>query len=478
MAESKITKRREDYSRWYTDVIAAAELADHAPVKGCMIIRPNGYAIWEKMQQALDGMFKETGHQNAYFPLFIPESFLQKEAEHVEGFAPEVAVVTHAGGSKLEEPLVIRPTSETIIWNTYRNWIQSYRDLPLLLNQWCNVVRWEMRTRLFLRTTEFLWQEGHTAHATYEDAEEEALRILAVYRRFSEDYIALPVIEGLKTEAEKFAGAHHTYSIEAMMGDGKALQAGTSHHLGQNFAKAFDVTFQTETGNREHVYATSWGLTTRMIGALMMAHGDDSGIVIPPRLATTQVVIVPIFRKPEERDRVMQAVDHFTSPFKTAGIGFKIDAREQYSPGWKFNDWEKRGVPLRIEVGPKDLEKNQVVLARRDNGQKSPASQEGLAQTVLNTLETIQKSLFERAREFREKHSYRIDDYSKFNEILDGEGGFLWSHWCGSGECEERVKDETKATIRNIPVNAEREEGKCIKCGVRSERRVIFARAY
>ena len=478
MAESKITKRREDYSRWYTDVIAAAELADYAPVKGCMIIRPNGYAIWEKMQQALDGMFKETGHQNAYFPLFIPESFLQKEAEHVEGFAPEVAVVTHAGGSKLEEPLVIRPTSETIIWNTYRNWIQSYRDLPLLLNQWCNVVRWEMRTRLFLRTTEFLWQEGHTAHATYEDAEEEALRILGIYRRFSEDYIALPVIEGLKTEAEKFAGAHHTYSIEAMMGDGKALQAGTSHHLGQNFAKAFDVTFQTETGNREHVYATSWGLTTRMIGALIMAHGDDSGIVIPPRLATTQVVIVPIFRKPEERDRVMQAVDHFTSPFKTAGIGFKIDAREQYSPGWKFNDWEKRGVPLRIEVGPKDLEKNQVILARRDNGQKSPASQEGLAQTVLNTLETIQKSLFERAREFREKHSYRIDDYSKFNEILDGEGGFLWSHWCGSGECEERVKDETKATIRNIPMNAEREEGKCIKCGARSERRVIFARAY
>ena len=478
MAEFKITKRSEDYSRWYTDVIAAAELADYAPVKGCMIIRPNGYAIWEKMQQALDGMFKETGHQNAYFPLFIPQSFLQKEAEHVEGFAPEVAVVTHAGGSKLEEPLVIRPTSETIIWNTYRNWIQSYRDLPLLLNQWCNVVRWEMRTRLFLRTTEFLWQEGHTAHATYEDAEEEALRILGIYRRFSEDYIALPVIEGLKTEAEKFAGAHHTYSIEAMMGDGKALQAGTSHHLGQNFAKAFDVTFQTETGNREHVYATSWGLTTRMIGALIMAHGDDSGIVIPPRLATTQVVIVPIFRKPEERDRVMQAVDHFTSPFKTAGIGFKIDAREQYSPGWKFNDWEKRGVPLRIEVGPKDLEKNQVVLARRDNGQKSPASQEGLAQTVLNTLETIQKSLFERAREFREKHSYRIDDYSKFNEILDGEGGFLWSHWCGSGECEERVKDETKATIRNIPMNAEREEGKCIKCGARSERRVIFARAY
>src|SRR5213080_504374 len=479
MAESPITPRGKDFAAWYQDVVLQGDMAEPAEiVKGCMVIKPNGYAVWEILQKELDGRFKATGHQNAYFPMLIPESFLKKEAEHVEGFAPEVAVVTHAGGQKLEEPLVIRPTSETIIWNTYKNWIQSYRDLPLLLNQWCNVVRWEMRTRLFLRTTEFLWQEGHTAHATYEDAEEEVLRILGVYRRFSEDYIALPVIEGLKTEAEKFAGAHHTYSIEAMMGDGKALQAGTTHHLGQNFAKAFDVTFQTETGNREHVYATSWGLTTRMIGALIMAHGDDSGIVIPPRLATTQVVIVPIFRKPEERDRVMQAVDHFTSPFKTAGIGFKVDAREQYSPGWKFNDWEKRGVPLRIEVGPKDLETNQVVLARRDNGEKSPGSQEGLAQTVLNTLETIQKSLFERARDFREKHSYRIDDYSKFNEILDGDGGFLWSHWCGSRECEERVKDETKATIRNIPMHSEAEEGKCIKCGARSERRVIFARAY
>ncbi len=478
MAEAKITKRSEDYSRWYTDVIAAAELADYAPVKGCMIIRPNGYAIWEKMQQALDGMFKETGHQNAYFPLFIPESFLQKEAEHVEGFAPEVAVVTHAGGSKLEEPLIIRPTSETIIWNTYRNWIQSYRDLPLLINQWCNVVRWEMRTRLFLRTTEFLWQEGHTAHATYEDAEEEALRMLGVYRRFAEEYIAVPVIEGIKTDSEKFAGAHHTYSIEALMGDGKALQAGTSHHLAQNFAKAFDVTFQTETGRREYVYATSWGLTTRMIGALIMTHGDDNGIVIPPKLATIQVVVVPIFRKPEERERVMQAVDKFTAGFKAAGIGFKVDARDQYSPGYKFNDWEKHGVPLRIEVGPKDLDKNQVVLARRDNGQKTPASQDGLDRTVREMLETIQKSLFDRAVEFREKHSYRIDDYSKFNEILDGEGGFLWSHWCGSGECEERIKDETKATIRNIPNESKPEEGKCIKCGTPSRRRVIFARAY
>jgi prolyl-tRNA synthetase len=477
MAEAKITTRSEDYSRWYTDVIAAAELADYAPVKGCMIIRPNGYAIWEKMQQALDGMFKETGHQNAYFPLFIPESFLKKEAEHVEGFAPEVALVTHGGGAKLEEPLVVRPTSETIIWNSFRNWIQSYRDLPLLINQWCNVVRWEMRTRLFLRTTEFLWQEGHTAHATYEDAEEETLRMLGVYRTFAEEYMALPVIEGLKSDKEKFAGAHHTYSIEAMMGDGKALQAGTSHHLGQNFAKAFDVMFQTEKGTREHVYATSWGLSTRMIGALIMAHGDDNGIVIPPKLAAIQVAVVPIFRKPEERERVMPAVDKFAAAFKAAGIGFKIDDREQHSPGWKFNEWEKRGVPLRIEVGPKDLDKNQVILARRDTREKTPVSLDGLDRTVLEMLAIIQKSLYDRALAFREKHTYQVDDYAKFGELLDG-GGFLWSHWCGSGECEEQVKDETKATIRNIPRDSRAEEGKCIKCGARYERRVIFARAY
>jgi len=477
MAEAKITTRSEDFSRWYTDVIAAAELADYAPVKGCMIIRPNGYAIWEKMQQALDSMFKETGHQNAYFPLFIPESFLKKEAEHVEGFAPEVALVTHGGGAKLEEPLVVRPTSETIIWNSFRNWIQSYRDLPLLINQWCNVVRWEMRTRLFLRTTEFLWQEGHTAHATYEDAEEETLRMLGVYRTFAEEYMALPVIEGLKSDKEKFAGAHHTYSIEAMMGDGKALQAGTSHHLGQNFAKAFDVMFQTEKGTRDHVYATSWGLSTRMIGALIMAHGDDNGIVIPPKLASIQVAVVPIFRKPEERERVMPAVDKLAAAFKAAGIGFKIDDREQHSPGWKFNEWEKRGVPLRIEIGPKDLDKNQVILARRDTREKTPVSLDGLDRTVLDVLATIQKSLYDRALAFREKHTYQVDDYAKFPEILDG-GGFLWSHWCGSGECEEQVKDETKATIRNIPRESKAEAGKCIKCGAPSERRVIFARAY
>jgi prolyl-tRNA synthetase len=478
MAEVKITRRSEDFSKWYTDVIAAAELADYAPVKGCMIIRPNGYAIWEKMQQALDGMFKETGHQNAYFPLFIPEHFLKKEAQHVEGFAPEVAVVTHAGGEKLEEPLIVRPTSETIIWNTYRNWIQSYRDLPLLINQWANVVRWEMRTRLFLRTTEFLWQEGHTAHATDDEAEEETVRMLGVYRRFAEEFMSLPVIEGRKTEREKFAGAHHTYSIEAMMGDGKALQAGTSHHLGQNFAKAFDVTFQTQQGNLEHVYATSWGLSTRMIGALIMAHGDDNGIVIPPRLATIQVVVVPIARKPEERERVFPAVDKLAAAMKAAGIGVKVDDRDQYSPGWKYNEWEKRGVPLRIEVGPRDLDKNQVMLVRRDNGQKTAASQDDIVQSVRSMLDAVQSGLFQKAMEFRDKHTHQVEDYAKFNQILDGESGFIWSHWCGSDACEERVKNETKATIRCIPKDRPAEKGKCVVCGADSEGRVIFARAY
>jgi len=477
MAEVKITTRADDYSRWYSDVIAAAELAEHAPVKGCMIIRPNGYAIWEKMQQALDRMFKETGHQNAYFPMFIPESFLQKEAKHVEGFAPEVAVVTHGGGAKLEEPLIVRPTSETIIWNTYRNWIQSYRDLPLLLNQWANVVRWELRTKLFLRTTEFLWQEGHTAHATYEDAEEETLRMLNVYKTFAQDFMALPVIEGRKTEREKFAGADHTYSIEAMMGDGKALQAGTSHHLGQNFAKAFDVTFQTKDGTRESVFATSWGMSTRMIGALIMAHGDDNGIVIPPRLAAIQAAIIPIARKPEEKARVMEVANRLASEFKAAGIGCKLDERDQYSPGWKFNDWEKRGVPLRIELGPRDVEKNQVVIARRDTSEKSLVSQDGLAQTVLQLLDTVQKAMFDRAVEFRDRNSHHVDDYGKFNEMLDA-GGFLWSHWCVSDACEEKIKTETKATIRCVPLKREKEAGKCIVCGGASEGRVIFARAY
>lgn len=476
MAEIKITKREDDYARWYTDVIAAAELADHAPVKGCMVIRPNGYAIWEKMQRALDDMFKETGHENAYFPLFIPEGFLQKEAEHVEGFAPEVAVVTHAGGGKLEEPLVIRPTSETIIWNAYRNWIQSYRDLPLLINQWANVVRWEKRTRLFLRTTEFLWQEGHTAHASYDEAEKETRTILEVYRCFVEEHMGLPVLSGLKSESEKFAGAHHTYSIEAMMQDGKALQAGTSHHLDQNFAKAFDVKFQNEKGELEYVYATSWGVSTRLIGALIMAHGDDRGIIIPPRLATTELVIVPIFRKAEQRAAVMERVDQLTADFD--GIGFKVDDREQHSPGWKFNEWERRGVPLRMEIGPKDLEKNQVVLVRRDTREKSVESQEGLRQKVDEVLGAIQSGLYQRALDFREAHTHQVDQYETFNEILDGAGGFLWSHWCGSADCEEKVKADTKATIRCIPSGDDREPGACIACGQDSERRVVFARAY
>src|SRR2546425_7691908 len=376
MAE-KITKRSDDYSQWYLDIVQQAGLAENSAVRGCMVIKPHGYAIWEKMQRALDRMFKDTGHVNAYFPLFIPKSFLAREEEMAEGFAKECAVVTHYRlkavpgkglqidpEAKLDEELIVRPTSETIIWNTYKNWIQSYRDLPLLINQWCNVVRWEMRTRLFLRTAEFLWQEGHTAHATQQEAEKETRSMLGVYQTFAEEWMAMPVLTGRKSEGQKFPGAIYTLCIEAMMQDGKALQAGTSHHLAQNFAKAFDVTFQTETGTREHVYATSWGLSTRMIGALIMAHGDDNGIVIPPRLATTQVVVVPIFRKPEERERVMEAVGKFTLRFKPAGIGFKVDDRDQYSPGWKFNDWEKRGVPLRIEVGPKDLEKNQVVLAR------------------------------------------------------------------------------------------------------------------
>jgi prolyl-tRNA synthetase len=409
--------------------------------------------------------------------MFIPESFLQKEAKHVEGFAPEVAVVTHAGGQKLEEPLVVRPTSETIIWNTYRNWIQSYRDLPLLINQWANVVRWEMRTRLFLRTTEFLWQEGHTAHATYEEAEEETLRMLGVYKTFAQDYMALPVIEGRKTEREKFAGADHTYSIEAMMGDGKALQAGTSHHLGQNFAKAFDVTFQTQQGTREFVYATSWGLSTRMIGALIMAHGDDNGIVIPPKLATIQLAIVPIFRKPEERARVMEAANRIAASCRDAGIGVKVDERDQHSPGWKFNDWEKRGVPLRMELGPKDLDKNQAVLARRDSGEKSFVPQDGLAQAAGAALAAIQSGLFDRALAFREKNTQDADDYGEFNTLLD-EGRFLWAHWCTSDACEEKVKNETKGTIRCIPAHRKTESGKCVVCGSASEGRVIFARAY
>ncbi len=475
MAE-RITPRAEDYSRWYTDVIIQGKLADYSPVKGCMVIRPNGFAIWERMQRVLDDMFKETGHVNAYFPMFIPESFMKKEAEHVEGFAPECAVVTIGGGQELEEPLYVRPTSETIIWSMYKKWIMSYRDLPILYNQWANVVRWEMRTRLFLRTTEFLWQEGHTAHATYEEAEEETRKILEVYRRFAEDYMAMPVITGRKSESEKFAGAKHTYSIEALMQDGKALQAGTSHNLGENFAKAFDVKFQDKDGDQKYVFATSWGVSTRLIGALIMTHGDDNGIIIPPRLAQTQVVIIPIWKE-ANRQQVFEFTDKIYSQLK-ATYSVKLDDREQYKPGYKYAEWEMVGVPLRIEIGPRDVENNQVTLVRRDTREKIPVSVDSLAIRVGEVLEQIQKDLFNRALEFRAANTFRANDYADFKKILEEKGGFIEAHWCGSAECEEKVKDDTKATIRSIPFERETESGKCIICGKESDGRVVFAKAY
>jgi len=472
-----ITPRANDYSRWYNDVIAQAQLAEHAPVKGCMVIRPNGYAIWECIQQTLDRMFKETGHVNAYFPMFIPESFIKKEAQHVEGFSPELAVVTHAGGSKLEEPLVVRPTSETIIWHTYRNWIQSYRDLPLLINQWANVVRWELRTRLFLRTTEFLWQEGHTAHATALEAHEETIRMLNVYATFAEEYMAMPVLMGPKTDSEKFAGAVRTYSIEAMMQDRRALQAGTSHDLGQNFAKAFDVTFQDAEGKREHVWATSWGVSTRLVGALIMCHSDDDGLVLPPRLAPIQCVIVPIWMKDEQKAE-MTAVAEAIRVELSGAASVKVDARDQYKPGWKFAEWELRGVPIRIEVGPRDLAAGQVTLVRRDTKVKETVPREAVRERVPKLLEEIQSALFERARSFREANSHRLDDYELFKSQVDEPGGFYWLPWCGSSACEARVKEDTKATIRCLPFDAPEEKGSCIVCGGASERRAVWAKAY
>ncbi|MBN2000505.1 proline--tRNA ligase [candidate division KSB1 bacterium] len=472
-----ITKRAEDYSRWYLDVVAAAELAEHSPVKGCMVIKPNGYALWEKIQATLDKMFKDTGHVNAYFPLFIPESFLKKEAEHVEGFAPECAVVTHGGGKKLEEPMVIRPTSETIIWSTYKKWIQSYRDLPILINQWANVVRWEMRTRLFLRTTEFLWQEGHTAHATAEEAEQETMQMINVYRRFAEEYLAAPVFVGVKTESEKFAGAVRTYSIEAMMQDGKALQSGTSHNLGQNFAKAFDVTFQDENGKLDYVWATSWGVSTRLIGALIMIHSDDNGLVIPPRLAPLQVVVVPIWRSDEEKQKLLSHVEKITGDWKDR-FSFKVDDRDNYRPGWKFNEWEKRGVPIRIEIGPKDLENDQVVVVRRDTGEKSFIPQGQLVELLPRLLDQIQQDLYDRAKKMREENTFYADDWNSFVKRIDDPGGFYWLHWCGSDACEAQLAEQTKATIRLIPFDGEKESGKCVLCGADSDRRVLVAKSY
>ncbi len=474
MAE-RITPRSKDYSRWYTDVILQAKLADYSPVKGCMVIRPNGYAIWEKIQQTLDRMFKETGHVNAYFPLFIPESFMKKEAEHVEGFAPEAAVVTHGGGQELEEPLYVRPTSETIIWSMYKKWIMSYRDLPILINQWANVVRWEMRTRLFLRTTEFLWQEGHTAHATREEAEEETLRILEIYRKFAEEYMAMPVIVGRKTENEKFAGAVATYSIEAMMQDKKALQAGTSHYLGINFAKAFDVKFQDKDGELKYVHATSWGVSTRLIGALIMTHGDDDGIIIPPRLAPLQVIIVPIWKE-ETRSKVLAYSEAIYKELQQH-YAVRLDDRDQYKPGYKFAEWELQGVPLRVEIGPRDVDSQQVVLARRDTREKIPVSLNEITPRIAELLEAIQQNLFNRALKMREENTFTLDDYAEFKTVLE-KGAFIRAHWCGSGDCELAIKEETKATIRNIPFNEAEESGKCIYCGRPSSRRVIFARAY
>jgi prolyl-tRNA synthetase len=474
----KVTPRSKDYSRWYTDVIQKAELADYSPVKGCMVIRPYGYALWENIQEGLDRRFKATGHVNAYFPLFIPESFIKKEAEHVEGFSPELAVVTHGGGKKLEEPLIVRPTSETIINAMYAKWVRSWRDLPILINQWCNVVRWEMRTRLFLRTTEFLWQEGHTAHATHEEAEEEARRMLDVYADFAENDAAIPVIKGRKSDAERFAGAVRSYTIEAMMGDKRALQAGTSHNLGDNFARAFGTQYLDQNNELRYVHQTSWGVSTRMVGAVIMVHGDDQGLIVPPKLAPYQVVIVPIWHDEGEKAQVLPIVETITGEFGEA-VRCKVDDREEYSPGWKFNDWEMRGVPLRIEVGPKDVAKGQVVLARRDvagREGKSSAPMEGLLGRVQEMLDEIQANLFAQALKFREDNTSEPADYEEFKVAV--ENGFARSYWCGSAECEATIKDKTRASIRCIPFDQDGKKGNCICCGREATDKAIFARAY
>jgi len=484
-----ITSQEKDYSQWYLDVVREAKLAEHSPVRGSMVIRPNGMALWENMRNALDRMFKDTGHENAYFPLFIPKSFLSKEAQHVEGFAKECAVVTHSrlksvdGGvevdpeSKLEEELIVRPTSETIIWDTYRNWIQSYRDLPILVNQWANVVRWEMRTRLFLRTMEFLWQEGHTAHATKEEALEETRQMLDVYATFAEEWMAMPVLKGVKTASERFAGAVDTYCIEALMQDGKALQAGTSHFLGQNFAKAFDVKFQDKDGEHKLVWATSWGVSTRLIGGLIMTHSDDQGLVLPPKLAPTQVVVVPIYRSDEQREAVLEYADSIYDELTDLGIRIKVDDRDNYNPGYKFAEHEAAGIPLRIAVGPRDLENNNVELARRDLKSKNIESREGLGERVKKLLDDIQSELFEKANQRREEMTTEVDSYDEFQKVIENKGGFVWAHWDGSAETEEKIKEDTKATIRLIPLE-EGDEGKCMVTGKPSKQKVLFARSY
>ena len=486
----QLTKRADDYAQWYNDLVLKADLAEHSDVRGCMVIKPHGYAIWEAMQRALDGMFKETGHVNAYFPLFIPKSYLAKEASHVEGFAKECAVVTHYRlksdpvhgvivdpDAKLEEELIVRPTSETIIWNTYRGWVKSYRDLPLLINQWANVVRWEMRTRLFLRTTEFLWQEGHTAHATKEEAVEETERMLEVYRRFAEEWLAIPVLKGIKTASERFAGAEETYCIEALMQDGKALQCGTSHFLGQNFAKAFDVVYTTKENRQEHVWATSWGVSTRLMGALIMTHSDDHGLVLPPKLAPVQVVIVPIAKNAEQLDAARAYVAPLIVAMKGRGISVKFDDDDTKKPGWKFAEYEFKGYPVRIAIGPRDMENGTVEVARRDTLEKQVMQVTDLAEKVEHLLGHIQDNLFQKALAMRENNTRAVDSYEEFKRTIE-EGGFVLAHWDGTAETEAKVKEETKATIRCIPQEGEASPGRCMVTGQPSQRRVVFARAY
>jgi prolyl-tRNA synthetase len=486
MAETKsqtkaLTTRVADFSAWYNEVIARAELADYSPVRGCMVIRPNGYAIWEQMQRALDQMFKDTGHQNAYFPLFIPQSYLSREAEHVEGFAPEVAVVTHGGGKELDEPLIIRPTSETIIYAMYAKWIQSYRDLPVLINQWANVVRWEMRTRLFLRTTEFLWQEGHTAHATEVEAEEEARRMLGVYRTFMEDWMAMPVITGRKTDSERFAGALRTYSTEALMQDNKALQAGTSHNLGQNFSRAFEVTFQTASGDLDHVWNTSWGVSTRLVGALIMTHSDDLGLVCPPKLAQYQVVIVPIYKSEQERTAVLEASERLREELAAAGIRVHLDGRDGMKPGAKYYEWEGRGVPLRMEIGPRDVASGSVVLARRTGGKKEALPMDGLPARISAAMDQLQADLLQAALDRQEAATLRGATKEQFISKMENEGGLVYGGFCGRPDCEAEIKDQTKATIRVLPDEQFRSPvapTKCMWCGRPSVTEAVWAKAY
>jgi len=492
MAFEKVT-REENYSEWYNNLVYNADLAEHSAVKGCMVIKPHGYAIWEKMQRQLDHMFKETGHSNAYFPLFVPKSLFEKEEKNAEGFAKECAVVTHYRlkadpnkpgalmadpDSRLTEELVVRPTSEAIIWNTYKNWIQSYRDLPILINQWANVVRWEMRTRLFLRTAEFLWQEGHTAHATKEEALAETKQMLEVYAEFSETFMAIPVIKGVKTENERFAGADETYCIEGMMQDGKALQMGTSHFLGQNFAKAFDVKFQSKEGKLDYVWATSWGVSTRLMGALIMVHSDDEGLVLPPKLAPIQVVFVPIYKSDEERDAVLEKIDELAADLKKAGILVKVDARDTHKPGFKFAEWEQKGVPVRLALGPRDLASGNIEMARRDTRTKEVVSMEGLTDKLVSLMDEIQQSLYDKALKFQQEKTYTVNSWEEFLDVIENKQGFAYAHWDGTGETEEKIKEATKATIRCIPLDSVLEDGVCVFSGKPSTQRVLFAKSY